>query len=186
MKSNSEHSRTYANYTLQAKSESDSKLLKFALQGLGDVEVPSSSVGIAGPSILTNTQSLLRNKTKTDSSSEHERIIPVLTIQSCEEENDGDADLQRALKLSLEDAVKDDTARSSPLRLDLGLDDNASHSIKDVEDDEEEDELRRALQLSLEGVSTSSTCEQDKVRWRHMPILNISRSNTESPQKMNT
>lgn len=198
-RTNSGHSRQNKNVALQDRTGSDKKLVEAALEGISDVQVPASlSMGIAGPStlgspILRNLPSLLkRGKAGADSSSSSsrkEKLIPVITIDGCGEEDDDDADLQRALQLSLEDNVED-TARPLALRLDLGRGENATHLLGEAEAEdeieEEDDELRKALQLSLECVSTPPTSDQDDVRWRHVPILTMSRSNTESTQKLNT
>ena len=184
-RANSGHSKTYKNYPLQSRSENDTKLLETALEGISDVKVPSS-MEIAGPLTpgSSNSQSLIkRAKAGTDASSK-EKTIPVITIDGCEQEDDDDADLQRALQLSLEDTV-DNAARPLELRLDLESTDNATHLLGETAD-EEDDELRRAVQLSLECVSTPTTSDQDEVRWRHVPILTMSRSKTESTQKLNS
>lgn len=170
------------------KSENEAKLLKAALEGISEVKVPSSFLECAGSSTSgsSNTRNLQKlNKTETEKTPGKERIIPVITLEGSEQEDDEDAELQRALQLSLEDA-NEDVKSPLALRLDLGSDENATRRLNEVENEEEDDELRRALQLSLEGFSTPTTSDQDEVRWRHVPILSMSRSSTESSQKLNT
>lgn len=174
---NSENSK---NHKTTDKLDNEAKLLKAALEGIGEVKVPSTSG--------TNNRNLQKfTKSETEKSSGIERIIPVITLEGSEQDDDEDAELQRALQLSLEDVNEDSVKNPLALRLDLATNDNATHLIDEVEDeDEEDDELRRALQLSLEGFSTPTTSDQDDVRWRHLPILTMSRSNNESTQKLNT
>lgn len=182
------------NKNLENKLDNEAKLLKTALEGIGEVKVPSSlSLNSASCSSSSgssnNRNSQIFTKSETEKSSKLERIIPVITLEGSEQEDDEDAELQRALQLSLEDA-NDDVKNPLALRLDLASDENATRLLEEAEnDDEEDDELRRALQLSLEGFSsptTATTSDQDEVRWRHLPILSMSRTNTESTQKLNT
>ncbi|XP_043461269.1 ataxin-3-like [Leptopilina heterotoma] len=189
---NSENSKV--NKNLENKLDNEAKLLKTALEGIGEVKVPSSSLNSASCSTSgssNNRNSQIFTKSETEKSAKLERIIPVITLEGSEQEDDEDAELQRALQLSLEDA-NDDVKNPLALRLDLASDENATRLLEEAEndDDEEDDELRRALQLSLEGFSspttTTATSDQDEVRWRHLPILSMSRTNTESTQKLNT
>ena len=112
-----------------------------------------------------------------------ERIIPikiegrneeVLTI----EDDDENIELQKALKMSLENFEQEQHSRDLQTRLEKAA---SSNYIGD----EEDDELRRALQLSLECVTTPSTPNQEDLRCLRLNYL-MRNAQNESSTKLNT
>lgn len=161
-------------------------ILKAAL-AMGEVKVPQSCTSRSVPS-LSHKSDLSTDKS--------ERIIPIRVEgreeESEEEEEQEDEDenvqLARALQMSLQND-EDDVDKSLKLRLDLHTDDKTTHLANSVASDaDEDDELRRALQLSLECVTAPPTPDPEDVRWRRLNHFGIytRTSNNEPSAKLNT
>lgn len=172
-------------YRLGTREEDDAKILKTAL-ALGEVKVPSSSSRSASASSASASVSRISNKNRTDFTTNadkpRERIIPI-RIEGRDERDEEDAELQKALQLSLQES-NEDVGKSLNLRLNLDKDKAEQHLPDSVEDTEEDDDLRKALQLSLECMTTPSTPDPDDLRWRRLAFLGI--HNSDSTQKLNT
>ncbi|XP_076623350.1 ataxin-3 isoform X1 [Colletes latitarsis] len=157
-------------YRLGTKEEDE--LLKAAL-ALGEVKVP-----IAFDSTRTPATTALTNNTMSTTCTRHvcTRHVP---------EN---SELQGALQLNLENNTNDDIDESLKLRLDLYNDNKTAHITNVTDDVDEDDDLRKALQLSLECVTAPPTPDPEDLRWRRLNHFGIySRaSNTETSQKLNT
>ena len=179
-------------YRLGTKEEHE--LMKAAL-ALGEVKVPFPSTSSripASTSVANNTTPAactrtLAFKEETAASKPQERIIPI-KVEGRDEEDDENAELQRALQLSLENNKKDDIDESLKLRLDLHNDTEATHTTNATDDVDDDDDLRRALQLSLECVTAPPTPDPEDLRWRRLNHFGIHTrpSNTETSQKLNT
>lgn len=148
---------------------------------MGEVKVPQSSSAIRNVSPL---------KPELSTDTPRERIIPI-RIEDREEKSDEEEDenvqLARALQMSLQND-DDDVDKTLKLRLDLHTDDKTMHLTETANDADEDDELRRALQLSLECVTAPPTPDPEDLRWRRLNHFGIySRtSNSEAPAKLNT
>lgn len=164
----------------------EDEILKTAL-AMGEVKVPQSS------SAISNVSSL---KPELSTDVPRERIIPI-RIEGREEKSDEEEDenvqLARALQMSLQND-DDDVDKTLKLRLDLHTDDKTMHLTETANDADEDDELRRALQLSLECVTAPPTPDPEDLHWRrlnHLASLGITgiysrTSNSEAPAKLNT
>lgn len=172
-------------YRLGIKEEDE--LLKAAL-ALGEVIVPSTSNLLRNTSIMDSNiyNKPSTSKEETVQSKPQERIIPI-RIEGKDENDDENAELQRALQLSLENNKKDDIDESVKLRLDLH-NDKPTHTTNVTNDTDEDDDLRRALQLSLECVTAPPTPDPEDLRWHRLNYFGVySRpSNTETSQKLNS
>jgi hypothetical protein len=178
---NSATKATSAGYRLGTKAEDD--ILKAAL-AMGEVKIPQSSSGSAS----TNP-----NKPELSVEKPRERIIP-LRLEDGEEESDEEEDenvqLAKALQMSLQNN-DEDVDKSLKLRLDLCTNDKSSthltqSSVDNVDD--EDDELRRALQLSLECVTAPPTPDPEDLRWRRLNHFGMyaRTPSGETPAKLNT
>ncbi|XP_012056260.1 PREDICTED: ataxin-3-like [Atta cephalotes] len=160
----------------------EDEILKTAL-AMGEVKVPQSS------SASRNVSSLL-HKPGLSTDEPRERIIPI-RVESREEKSDEEEDenmqLAKALQMSLQND-EDDVDKTLKLRLDLHTDDKTTHLTDLVNDTDEDDELRRALQLSLECVTAPPTPDPEDLRWRRLNHFGIyaRTSNNEAPTKLNT
>ncbi|XP_029172462.1 ataxin-3-like isoform X2 [Nylanderia fulva] len=185
-KNNSESKTPPKGYRLGTKAEDD--ILKAAL-AMGEVKVPQTSCASRSASSLLHKSELSTDKLR-------ERIIPIKVEgreeeseeEEEEEEEDENVQLARALQMSLQND-EDDVDKSLKLRLDLHTDDKTTHLTNSTASDaDEDDELRRALQLSLECVTAPPTPDPEDVRWRRLNHFGIySRTpNSEPPAKLNT
>lgn len=160
-------------------SKLEDEILKTAL-AMGEVKVPQSSSTIDNVSSLSHKPGL----------STDERIIPIRVEgreEKSDEEEDENVQLARALQMSLQND-EEDVDKTLKLRLDLHTDDKTTHLTDSTNDVDEDDELRRALQLSLECVTAPPTPDPEDLRWRRLNHFGIySRtSNSEAPAKLNT
>lgn len=173
---NSEPKATSKGNRLGTKLEDE--ILKTAL-AMGEVKVPQSS----------NARDVSSPELSTDEP--RERIIPI-RIEGREEKSDEEEDenvqLARALQMSLQND-EDDVDKTLKLRLDLHTDDKTTHLTETTTNDvDEDDELRRALQLSLECVTAPPTPDPEDIRWRRLNHFGIyaRTPNSETPTKLNT
>ncbi|KAK0084280.1 hypothetical protein PV325_007324 [Microctonus aethiopoides] len=157
--------------------EDETTKIQRAVAALERVQVPTTSINPGQPKASNMT------------TNPRERIIPV--VLEGEDDiylEDDDANLQRALQLSLQDGDFKDTDKSLKSRLDIAdgdievLDDDDD----DDDDDEEDDELRRALKLSLECVTAPTTPDPDDLRWRRLAYLGIPSRTPNNESKLNT
>ncbi|XP_011877073.1 PREDICTED: ataxin-3-like isoform X1 [Vollenhovia emeryi] len=162
----------------------EDEILKAAL-AMGEVKVPRSSS-------TARSASALSHKPELSADERRERIIPIRIEgreDKSDEEEDENVQLARALQMSLQND-EDDVDKTLKLRLDLHTDDNAAAHLAETSasDADEDDELRRALQLSLECVTAPPTPDPEDLRWRRLNHFGIySRtSNSEAPAKLNT
>lgn len=180
-----ESKNTSKGYRLGGKVEDD--ILKAAL-AMGEVKVPQTSC-------TTRSASLLSHKSELPTDKLRERIIPIRVEgreeeseeEEEEEEEDENVQLARALQMSLQND-EDDVDKSLKLRLDLHTDDKTTHLTNSTNDADEDDELRRALQLSLECVTAPPTPDPEDVRWRRLNHFGIytRTPNSEPSAKLNT
>jgi len=160
----------------------EDEILKTAL-AMGEVKVPQSSSAIRNVSSFSHKPGLSTDEPR-------ERIIPI-TVEGKEEKNDEEDDenvqLARALQMSLQND-EDDVDKTLKLRLDLHTDDKTTHLTDLANDADEDDELRRALQLSLECVTAPPTPDPEDLRWRRLNHFGIytRTSSNEAPAKLNT
>ncbi|XP_012232438.1 ataxin-3-like isoform X2 [Linepithema humile] len=179
---NSDDSKTSPKgYRLGTKAEDD--IFKAAL-AMGEIEVPQSC-------LMTRSASTLSHKSESSTNKPRERIIPI-EIESREEDSDEEEDekmqLARALQMSLQND-EEDVNKTLNLRLDLHTDDSTHlPSSADNALNDEDDELRRALQLSLECVTAPPTPDPEDLRWRRLNHFNMytRTPNNEAPAKLNT
>ncbi|KAL6261693.1 hypothetical protein P5V15_006782 [Pogonomyrmex californicus] len=176
---NSESKITSKGNRLGTKAEDE--ILKAAL-AMGEVKVPQSSSAIRSISSLSHKPGLSTDEPR-------ERIIPI-RIEGREEKSDEEEDenvqLARALQMSLQND-EDDVDKTLKLRLDLHTDDKTTHLTDSMNDADEDDELRRALQLSLECVTAPPTPDPEDLRWRRLNHFIYARTpNSEAPAKLNT
>ncbi|XP_028050309.1 ataxin-3 isoform X1 [Monomorium pharaonis] len=182
--SNAESKSTSKGNRLGTKLEDE--IMKTAL-AMGEVKVPQPS------SSATRNVSSLLHKSELSTDGSRERIIPIRVEgreeKSDDEEEDENVQLARALQMSLQND-EDDMDKTLKLRLDLHTDDGikTTHLANSANDVDEDDELRRALQLSLECVTAPSTPDPEDLRWRRLNHFGIySRtSSSEAPAKLNT
>lgn len=118
---------------------------------------------------------------------QRERIIPI----KIESDDEDDGDLRKALKMSLEDHAQDKVGgKTTKLRLNdnnsKGSTNFYNSSTSDDINDEEDDELRRALQMSLECVTAPQTPDQEEIRWRRLAYHNNMRSQSGETSRLNT
>lgn len=147
---------------------------------MGEVKVPQSSSAI---------RDVPSHKPEISTGEPRERIIPIRVEgreEKSDEEEDENVQLARALQMSLQND-EDDVDKTLKLRLDLHTDDKTTH-LTETANDDEDDELRRALQLSLECVTAPPTPDPEDLRWRRLNHFGIytRTSNSEAPAKLNT
>ncbi|XP_011336870.1 ataxin-3 isoform X2 [Ooceraea biroi] len=171
-----------AGYRLGTKAEDD--VLKAAL-AMGEVKVPQSSCA-SGSGCASSELELPTAPTRP-----RERIIPIRLEEESDEEEEEDENVQlaKALQMSLQNS-EEDVDKNLQLRLDLHTDEKASHLASSPVDnaDDEDDELRRALQLSLECVTAPPTPDPEDLRWRRLNHFSMyaRTPSGEAPAKLNT
>ncbi|CAL7940293.1 unnamed protein product [Xylocopa violacea] len=139
--------------------------------------------GVSNNVILNTCTRVLPSKEKISTSKPQEKIIPI-KIEKNDEEDDENAELQRALQLSFEENKRNDVDKYLKLSLDFHDYNKKTCGTDDVDED---DDLRRALQLSLECATAPSTPESEDLHWRQLNHFGTySRtSNGETSQKLN-
>lgn len=155
--------------------EDETTKIQRAVAALERVQVPTTSINPE-----QSNATIMTTKPR-------ERIIPV--VLEGEDDiylEDDDANLQRALQLSLQDGDFEDTDKSLKSRLDIADGDIEVLDDDDDDDDEEDDELRRALKLSLECVTAPTTPDPDDLRWRRLAYLGIPSRTSNNESKLNT
>lgn len=193
VKSNSDSSKTTPiGYRLGTKAEDD--ILKAAL-AMGEVKIPHSA------SCTSRSASSNPYKAELATDKPRERIIPIrLEEEEEEEESDEEEDenvqLAKALQMSLQNHEESldgnhHVDKSLNLRLDLRTDDKNSMTLASSSTDnadDEDDELRRALQLSLECVTAPPTPDPEDIRWRRLNHFGMyaRTPSGEAPAKLNT
>lgn len=172
-------------YRLGTKAEDD--IMKAAL-AMSEIEIPQSSCA---------TRSSFTHPTEIPTDKPRERIVPIRVEGLGEEEEeevtdeddeDDNMQLARALELSLQDS-RNDTDKTLKLRLDLTDGKTLTHLTNSVDEADEDDELRKALQLSLECVTAPPTPDPEDLRWRrlnHFGIYTNRTPNSEAPANLNT
>ncbi|XP_017787814.1 PREDICTED: ataxin-3-like [Habropoda laboriosa] len=145
----------------------------------------SSKTEVKGSSSsISNTfAKALSSKEKIPTSKPQEKIIPI-KIEKSDEDDDDNAELQRALQLSFEDNKRNDVDKYLKLSLDFH---DYNKKTCGTDDTDEDDDLRRALQLSLECATAPPTPESEDLHWRQLNHFGTySRtSNGETSQKLN-
>ncbi|CAK9797316.1 Atxn3 [Anthophora quadrimaculata] len=140
--------------------------------------------GYCSSSSISNTfAKALLSKEKIPMSKPQEKIIPI-KIEKSDEDDDDNAELQRALQLSFEDNKRNDVDKYLKLSLDFH---DYNKKMCGTDDTDEDDDLRRALQLSLECATAPPTPESEDLHWRQLNHFGTySRtSNGETSQKLN-
>lgn len=180
-----ESKTTPKGYRLGTKAEDD--IMKAAL-AMSEIEIPQSS--------YTTTSPLFSHSPEVPTDKPHERIVPI-RVESLgeeeeevtdEEDEDDNMQLARALELSLQDS-RTDTDKTLKLRLNLTDGKTLTHLTNSVDDADEDDELRKALQLSLECVTAPPTPDPEDIRWRrlnHFGMYTNRTPNNEAPANLNT
>ncbi|XP_014487045.1 PREDICTED: ataxin-3-like isoform X1 [Dinoponera quadriceps] len=173
-------------YRIGTKAEDD--VMKAAL-AMSEIEIPQSSCAARDPSFP--------HQPEISTDKPRERIVPIRVEGLGEEEEeevtdeedeDDNMQLARALELSLQDC-RNDTDKTLKLRLDLTDGKTLTHLTNSAEDADEDDELRKALQLSLECVTAPPTPDPEDLRWRRMNHFGIYTNRTpssETPANLNT
>lgn len=181
----SESKTTSKGYRLGTKAEDD--FMKAAL-AMSEIEIPQSSCTTRSPS-FSHQPEIPTNKPR-------ERIVPIRVEGlggeeeeevTDEEDEDDNMQLARALELSLQDC-RNDTDKLK-LRLDLTDSKTLTHLTNSVDEADEDDELRKALQLSLECVTAPPTPDPEDLRLRrlnHFVMYPNRISNNEAPANLNT
>lgn len=173
-------------YRLSTKEEDE--VLK-AVRALEEIKVPWSYTSNI-PSKLVHSSTSHRKDNLSEegmSSQKHrERIIPI-TIEGKDEQEEENEELQRALRLSLQDN-EDDVEKNLNLRLESHTDNKELPTTEIDEDADQDDELRKALQLSLECVTAPPTPDLEDLRWRRLNHFGIysKASNNEASPKLNS
>lgn len=175
------------------QTEDEVKILQTA-QAFGNVTVPSTS-RVIRPEVEVVSESVRQPR---------ERIIPIKLLDRNEREvhwvddddNDENAQLQKALAMSLQNYELEEKNRDLKLRLETTPTTETGFNLMNppvvkataTTDEEEDDELKRALQLSLECVTAPQTPDREEIRWHRLNHLNmISRnSQPETSTKLNT
>ncbi|KAF3422853.1 hypothetical protein E2986_00484 [Frieseomelitta varia] len=132
------------------------------------------------PNTFTRT---LSSKEKLPTNKLQEKIIPI-KVEKSDEDDDENAELQRALQLSFEENKRNDVDKYLKLSLDFH---DYNKKTSGTDDTDEDDDLRRALQLSLECATAPSTPESEDLHWHQLNHFGTySRtSNGETSQKLN-
>lgn len=149
----------------------------------GQTSLKTKTKGISNNIISNTFTRALSNKEKISTSKLQEKIIPI-KIEKNDEEDDENAELQRALQLSFEENKRNDVDKYLKLSLDFHDYNKKTCGTDDVDED---DDLRRALQLSLECATAPSTPESEDLHWHQLNHFGTySRtSNGETSQKLN-
>lgn len=171
-------------YRLGTKAEDDAKILQTA-KALENVKVPSTFCNDKEVEIISEITRQPR-----------ERVIPI-KIEGREEvhivdDDEENSELQKAVALSLENYEAEQRNRNCQSMLD-GIPLNSKSSgncigtLTTVEDDEDDD-LKKALQLSLECVTAPQTPDQEDIRCHRLAYLGLhsSAQKADSPTKLNT
>lgn len=173
-----------AGYRLGTKEEDE--VMK-AVRALEEIKVPWSYTSNM-PSKLVHLSSDHRKDNLTgegmSSGKHYEHIIPIITIEGKDEQDNEDKQLQKALRLSLQDN-ENDIDKDLTIRLESHTDDKVPQSTEIDDDADQDDELRKALQLSLECVTAPPTPDLEDLRWRrlnHFGIYSKASSNEASPK----
>ncbi|KAF7387355.1 hypothetical protein HZH68_013032 [Vespula germanica] len=182
-----EQKPTTAGYRLGTKEEDE--VMK-AVRALEEIKVPwSYTTNVPSKFVNSSSDHRKNNLTEEGISSDkkpRERIIPI-TIEGKDDQDDENEELQRALRLSLQDN-EDNIDKNLNLRLESHIDNKVPPSTEDVDDADQDDELRKALQLSLECVTAPPTPDLEDLRWRRLNHFGIysKASNNEASPKLNS
>ncbi|XP_012279282.1 ataxin-3-like [Orussus abietinus] len=182
---------TSKGFRLGTLEEEQSKIFE-AARALCQVKMPFSADIPAVPSISSKMSFPSEASTSygkqviTISDRPRERIIPIrVEGRDLDDEDEEERlELQRAVQLSLQDNENIDES----LKLRLDLDNKTIPQSINLDDPDDDDELRKALQLSLECVTAPPTPDPDDLRWHRLAYLGIhSRTpNSEATPKLNT
>ncbi|XP_015185663.1 PREDICTED: ataxin-3-like isoform X2 [Polistes dominula] len=170
-------------YRLGTKEEDDVMKAVRALEG---IKVPSS---YNTPKFVNSSSDYKKdNLPKQEISNEkpRERIIPIRIEGKEDLDEENDEELQKALRLSLQDN-EDDTDKNVNLRFESHADNKISPSTE-LDDIDQDDELRKAVQLSLECVTAPPTPDLEDLRWRRLSHFGVysKTSNNETSPKLNS
>ncbi|XP_058802452.1 ataxin-3-like [Phymastichus coffea] len=173
-------------YRLDLMTEDEEKIMEVA-HAFQSCVVPSTSQIDSRPEVEIISETPRQPR---------DRIIPIIRIDDRQqvhtvEDDDEDDELQKALKLSLENYEQEQRDRNLISRLEhpstLSTNFGSVATTTDSPDDEEDDDLRRALQLSLECVTAPPTPDQEDIRWRRLNYLMMqSNPQSENSTKLNT
>lgn len=182
-----EQKPTTAGYRLGTKEEDE--VMK-AVRALEEIKVPWSYTTNTPSKFVNSSSDQKKNNLPEEgiSSDEkpRERIIPI-TIEGKDDQDDENEELQRALRLSLQDN-EDDIDKNQNLRLESHTDKKVPPSTEVADDADQDDELRKALQLSLECVTAPPTPDLEDLRWRRLNHFGVysKASNNEASPKLNS
>lgn len=183
-------------YRLGTREEDEAKIMQ-AARALENVMVPSTSrlidtrpeVEIISESRRQPRERIIPIKVEGRDDNNDEEVVH--TIVDDEEDN---ADLAKALQLSLDSYKVEEHDKNLSLRFDnnpstSSFGATAAAAATNSASSEEDDELRKALQLSLECVTAPPTPDQEEVRWLRLANLGAytrGGSERESSTKLNT
>ncbi|XP_043502574.1 ataxin-3-like isoform X1 [Polistes fuscatus] len=173
-------------YRLGTKEEDE--VMK-AVRALKEIKVPSSYTSIMSSKFMNSSSDHKKNNLPKEGISSNEkpreRIIPI-RIEGKDDLDEENEELQKALRLSLQDN-EDDIDKNLNLRLESHADNKISPSTE-VDDTDQDDELRKAVQLSLECVTAPPTPDLEDLRWRRLSHFGVysKTSNNETSPKLNS
>ncbi|KAI4489546.1 hypothetical protein M0802_010983 [Mischocyttarus mexicanus] len=176
-----------AGYRLGTKEEDE--LMK-TVRALEDIKVLSSYTPNMSSKFVNLSSDHKKNNLPKEGISSNkkpiERIIPI-RIEGKDDQDEENEELEKALRLSLQDK-EDDIDKNLNLRLESHVDNKVSPSTEVIDDSDQDDELMKAVQLSLECVTAPPTPDLEDLRWRRLSHFGVysKASNNETSPKLNS